>query len=127
MESFNNKDEIQYLLNEIKQEKPSFLPKIDRDDFNRSLFVKPVMNNNRILKQEGAFILFGIDKNKESPAKVQNLYRESGKQIRLVIPNDSKAKILRELDNLGINKGTLFPEIDKFSNYLKWKYKDNAI
>ena len=44
----------------------------------------------------------------------------SGK--RIIIDHKSKETILTELDWIGINKSTLFPEIDKVADYIKEKY-----
>ena len=41
---------------------------------------------------------------------------------RIIIDHKSKENILKELDKLGINKSTLFPEIDKVADYIKEKY-----
>ena len=55
-----------------------------------------------------------------------NTSSESSKQSeikgRLIIKSSKKELILKELDNLGINKSTLFPEIDKVADYIKEKY-----
>ena len=37
--------------------------------------------------------------------------------IKIIIKN--KKKIISELDALGINEATLFPELDNVTNYLK--------
>jgi hypothetical protein len=125
--NYNSEDDIKYLINEIRQEKSSFLPIIHPDDINDVYFVKPVMGNNRILKQEGAFILFGIDGEKNIPANIRHIYFEEGKRVKIIIPDQSKTNILLELDKFGINKGTMFPEIDNFSKYLFWKYKEKTL
>ena len=41
---------------------------------------------------------------------------------RIIIDHKSKEDTLNELDILGINKSTLFPEIDKVADYIKEKY-----
>lgn len=52
---------MQTLLHEIKSEKPYFLPLIDPKTINSVICVRLKMNNQRILRQEGAFFLFGIN------------------------------------------------------------------
>ena len=42
--------------------------------------------------------------------------------VELTLNHKSKRGIINELDNLGINKSTLFPEIDKVADYIKEKY-----
>ena len=41
---------------------------------------------------------------------------------RIIIEKLKKESILTELDRIGINKSTLFPEIDKVADYIKEKY-----
>ena len=49
----------------------------------------------------------------------------SGK--RIIIDHKSKETILTELDWIGINKSTLFPEIDKVADYIKDKIQKKQI
>ena len=42
---------------------------------------------------------------------------------RIIIDKDSKDKIRKELNTLGFNQSTLFPEIDKVAEYVRDKYK----
>ncbi|MPM99714.1 hypothetical protein SDC9_146908 [bioreactor metagenome] len=82
--------------------------------------VKVKLNNNRIIKQSGAFLLFGINqvkiKNAEIP--ISWLYDK----IELKIDGSSKAKIMAELNRLEINESTLFPEIEYQSKHVKKLY-----
>ena len=39
--------------------------------------------------------------------------------IHLIIPADKKVSILRELDSIGINQATIYPNLDKVAGYLK--------
>ena len=48
--------------------------------------------------------------------------KEVESKERLIIDCKSKRDILAELDKLGINESTLFPEIDKVAHYIKEKY-----
>lgn len=48
------------LLQFIKAEKPYFLPEIDPNDLRTTHIVKPKQNNKRIIAQQGAFLLFGL-------------------------------------------------------------------
>lgn len=75
----------------------------------------PKKNNPRILKQDGAFIISGLDKNAD----------ESNMKIRKYLVNEihvpalCKALIKDQLANVGISQATLFPEVDKVADYLK--------
>ena len=108
------KDEIvEKLYHEISRELPSFKRRIRPIDLLKPLYVQPDKSNRRIFKQDGAFIVSGLSK---------DCYEEQIKfdlisKIQLRIGN--KEQILKELDKLGINSATLFPEIDNVANYLK--------
>ena len=65
---FNEYEQIRYLLHEIKYEKPRFMNVIAPDDLERVFCVLPKLNNPRILRQSGAFFIFGIDGNKTRTA-----------------------------------------------------------
>ncbi|MDD5455705.1 MAG: FRG domain-containing protein [Candidatus Margulisbacteria bacterium] len=118
---FNKKKEISYLLHEIKSEKPYFLSIIEPKTIGSVLCVNPKMNNQRILRQEGAFLLFGINQTKEMPATIQKdwiLFNSEKKKFLIY----QKEKILNELNRVGINERFLFPELDKQAEFLKAKY-----
>jgi len=120
--AFNEDDGIQYLLHEIKKEKPYFEPEIDPADLESVVCVKPLLNNARIIKQEGAFLLFGINKCKTEAAEVQK--QSSGITItRLNVDKNKKCLIREQLISLGVTQAAIFPEIDKVAAYLKEFYK----
>ena len=56
---FNTK--IARLIHEVRLEKPAFQPEINKNDVLNSYIVYALKNNNRIVKQDGAFILCGLD------------------------------------------------------------------
>jgi hypothetical protein len=118
---FNQSDEIAYLLHEIKEEKSYFQSIIDRNDIGRVVAVKVKQNNNRIIKQSGSFLIFGINGKKTEPAIIPNdwILNLEVKNIDFNIDADSKDFILDELNILGINESSLFPELDNQAKYLK--------
>ncbi len=114
VEEFNKEGVILYLLHEIKREKPHFLNLIDPLDLERVFCVKPKLNNPRIIRQGGAFLLFGINKLKNNPAELDNSITIS----RMKVKGEEKETILKQLAMLGISEGTLLPELDRVSHYL---------
>ncbi len=116
---FNEEKQIKYLLHEIKEEKPYFSPVIEEKDLESVICVKPKLDNPRIIRQDGAFFVFGIQGNKTIPAKVPESYRLATESYRLIINKSGKKKILGQLATLGINEATMFPEIDSVSKYIK--------
>lgn len=126
-ENFNKDDKITYLLHEIKNEKPYFQPLIKREHIESVVCVKPKMDNPRIIRQDGAFFLFGIDKNKDSSAAVPHNYSISLNTTRLLIIPREKKKIREQLRALGITKGTVYPEIEKVSEFIKDQFSSEEI
>lgn len=115
-EDFNSEDEIQYLLHEIRSEKPHFSPVIESKHLEMTFCVRPKLDNPRIIRQEGAFFIFGIDNDKSRYSKFEFEYDS------FIINKSDKVKILKQLDTLGINESTLFPEIEHVAMHLKEKY-----
>ena len=110
--------EIARLIHEVRLEKPAFQPEINKNDVLNSYIVYALKNNNRIVKQDGAFILCGLDNQYGFLEKFR--YREHSKKVVVLI--DKKKKILEQLETFSINRASLFPEIECVSEYLKNKY-----
>lgn len=105
------------LLHFIQAEKPYFLPKIEIGDLGEIFLVKPKQTNRRILAQQGAFLLFGL----QTILKEEN---DHGIRVRKVLVKaENKKKILTELDRVNINESTLFPEIESAAKYIMSKIK----
>lgn len=72
-------------------------------------------NYPRILKQDGAFIIPGLDaSDKESDNKIREFLVKE-----LIIPKEAKKQLRKELEYVGINQASLFPEVDKVADYLR--------
>lgn len=117
--TFNGDAEIELLLHDVRQDKPYFEPKIRRDDLRRVICVKPKLDNPRIIRQDGAFLLFGVDGDKTRAA---TLGKDSVVD-RIKINRDKKKEILAQLGALGISKATLFPEIEQVATHIKETYR----
>jgi len=108
---------VEQYYHAIKRHNGAFEREIVPFDMLKPQFVQPNKDNPRILKQDGAFIVSGLDMDD----------RESDRKIRkylvneLMIPAKSKERILQELAIVGINQATLFPEVDKVADYLRKK------
>jgi len=115
---FNLSDEDkERFLHTIQAEKPYFKNKIRPNDLNSVVCVKPKLDNRRIVKQSGAFFLFGMGKAKTDSIRIHDRYRPEIKHIE--IPRHSKSNLLKELETLSISEATLFPEIDNVARFLK--------
>lgn len=119
---FNATDEIVRLLHEIKQEKPYFESEIVRGHLESVVCVKPKMENPRIIRQDGAFFLFGISGNKASNARVPEALIASRDHKRILIIGREKRRIRSQLEALGISAGSVYPEIDRVADFIKGSY-----
>ena len=124
IQAFNNTPEISKLLHDIRKDKPSFRSLINHNDLEKVICVKPQINNNRIIRQQGCFLLFGIDKIKEKKAILNNNWiKKDNNGSKFIIPKKSKENILSELKTFGISQKTLFPELESQAKEILEKYK----
>lgn len=114
---FNEVAQVRRLVSFIKPEKPYFEFSIDPVDLNGPMLVKPKLNNRRIVAQNGAFIIFGLTRylkpNPQGPFQT----------ITFDIKAASKVKIFKELDRLGFNNESMFPELESAAKYVSQKFK----
>ncbi|MDP2128319.1 MAG: FRG domain-containing protein [Pseudohongiella sp.] len=115
IDKFNAYPAIKLLLHDIGNDKAHFAPKIKPDDIGRVICVKPLLDNPRIIRQEGAFLLFGCGKTKDQPAKLTS----SASVRKLVISKEKKQSIRNELARIGITHATLFPEIERVAQFIR--------
>jgi hypothetical protein len=115
---FNDLKHIQYLLHEIKDEKPYFSHVIEKDHLQSIWCVKPLLNNRRIIKQDGAFLLFGINGTKK---RLADYKKDEFEPLRFRVEN--KLGLREQLELLGFSKDKIYPEMDTTADYLKDKYK----
>jgi hypothetical protein len=89
------------------------------------------LNNERIKRQQGAFLLMGIPEIEGSnpfakcPFDIKpylSKIKDDGLEWRISIPKEHKPILLQELDAVGINSGFLFPELDHQAEYVRSKY-----
>jgi hypothetical protein len=119
------------LLHSIYAEKPYFKDVIDPEHLSSIQAVRPKLNNPRVIRQNGAFLIFGMDENKTAPSQeIQKLYKDIevsstyftltvDRGFVLKVNSDEKNKIIQDLEGLGISKATLFPEIDEVAQHIK--------
>lgn len=124
--SFNNKQffnssAVNKLVSKIRLEKPSFQNSVVPSIFEENYFVLVKKDNRRIQKQDGAFICCSCN---PYTAKSLNQYRFSvhNKRQILIISKNAKKDILSQLELFDIHRGSIYPEIDKVSEYLVKKY-----
>ncbi|QPB41591.1 FRG domain-containing protein [Rodentibacter haemolyticus] len=124
IEKFNQQPEVIELLNYTRREKPSFSPNIEPEKLHKIVAVKAKENNPRIMRQQGAFLLFGINEEKAKHVEVNpDWIRKINDKDKLLVDKDFKDKILKELKSFGISHQELFPELDSQANDIMDKYK----
>ena len=117
IERFNDNHDIEYLLHEIKEEKPYFKNIIVKEHLETIWCVKPLLKNRRIIKQDGAFLLFGIN---ESKKQIAEYNPNEFVPMKFIVKN--KKTLRKQLNLLGISKDKLYPELDTTAEYLSNKY-----
>ncbi|WP_222101637.1 FRG domain-containing protein, partial [Paenilisteria newyorkensis] len=122
MEEFNADEDVERLVHEIQSEKASFLPKIVRSDLRSNYIVLPTKDNKRIIQQDGAFIACAL--NMFDAEDINQLRAGQNKKVILTIKSSNKDTLRETLNLFGLNKATVYPEIDKVAEYLKEEYID---
>lgn len=110
---FNSYQIIKRLLHEIKKEKPAFENIINPKDILSNFIFIPRKTNARIIRQSGAFIIFGL--NDDSLKKQKHTKK-------IIVDSNSKKNILNQLSCFGISEGTLYPELYKVAEHIKAKH-----
>ena len=121
---FNKSEDIISMLHIIHTDKPSFRPAINPDDLQRALCVRAKLNNARISRQQGCFLLFGIRDSKTEPAAIPDEWqRFASNSQKILVKAENKAAIMEELQSFGISKRTLFPELEAQATEIMNHYK----
>lgn len=128
---------LEYLKKKHYSDKCSFLLKDENSLVEiltkPTIAVMPAKSNPRIDAQDGAFLLFGMRAKKFSGDTGNKSRRSSSwyfsqsritddatlydRIIKIIIPTDSKQKILDSLNLLGINERSLFPDLSHQIHY----------
>lgn len=90
------------------------------------MLYKPEINFDRIRLQSGHFIYQNALYYRDNFKYEDVIINDSIRPDKIItIKNKNKNQILKELDNIGINKMTLFEDPDKYAEYLKEEYQEN--
>lgn len=128
IDKFNDQHHLHYLHHDIKEEKPYFQEIINPYDLEDVFVVKAKLDNARILKQQGLFMIFGIEANKMNPATIpfEWIINRTDKSVKLIIKKEYKEPIRHQLNANGINRSTLFPEIEYQGRHLIETFKTSS-
>ena len=120
--NFNKQNEVISLIHDVRTDKPSFRPAIEPEDLTRVLCVRAKLNNTRISRQQGCFLLFGINNEKRNPAEIPDDWKRlPTKGKRFIVRN--KKQIMQELKAFGISRQTLFPELESQAQEIMAQYE----
>jgi len=95
--------------------------------------IEAPLNNERIRRQYGAFLVVGIHGNcNDNPYQKgvfdlkPHLVKDFDDEIprSIIIPKEEKRQLLKELETFGINQAFLFPELEHQATYIKNKYEE---
>ncbi|MFW5983415.1 MAG: FRG domain-containing protein [bacterium] len=91
-------------------------------DFKIPRYLKPDHISKRISTQSACFLEFPVFE--DCPVSLKEYYEdEENNELhdyrKLIIPCKSKSLIKKQLDDLGINEFTVFPDLDGLSRFLK--------
>ena len=120
-EEFNEQGHIALLLHQIGFEKPHFQKIIEPKDVNRVLCVKVKQNNPRIINQSGAFLLFGVNKEKGIKGDIESTWLPLKGSDKLLIYK--KERIKKDLELMGITTSFVYPEMENYARKLKEVYQ----
>lgn len=106
---------VERFFHSVKHELPEFERVINPYHLIVPQFVQPLKDNPRILKQDGAFIISGLDKDQtDSDRKIRKFVSEE-----ITISGNYKKDIMKQLEIVGIHQASLFPEVEMVADYLK--------
>ncbi|MFT8556659.1 FRG domain-containing protein [Liquorilactobacillus hordei] len=131
---FNNDETVKKLLHELNSEK-NFSNVIKPSTLMSDFFVQPILDNKRIINQQGAFVIRSLNpyveyvksELKEDETSLdclrslddKRLKDENGKIVHYIIPDKFKPDLLKFISILGTNKSIVYPEIEKTAAYIK--------
>jgi hypothetical protein len=102
-----------------------------RDDFD---IINPPSINRRIIAQQSCFTFHSFPKAFDARFKpLDDIISESPVLpdvyflIKILIHEKCREMMLNELNSIGINRHTLFPDLDGLAKYINWKYKRNLV
>lgn len=101
------------------------------NELNQSLLVKPPLNNDRIVRQSGCFIMCGLNPYNiyEPPESFYDFFEldvcdeDIPKRVVYHILPEKREQILKDLKKLGIDNYFLFPELEKDISEVIGEYK----
>jgi hypothetical protein len=103
---------------------PEHFANIDSDpfDYERTLIVKPQLNNERIIAQQGMFTIHKFSKKDKRWVPLESNKQYKDLVARVEIPAKTHLRLLKRLDVLGINQESMYPGMEGTCKYVSWKH-----
>ncbi len=114
----------------------SYIPEAGFNDISEFIddgypFVySPYNISKRIIAQQGIYSVFYLPRGYNPFIELENTRYEYNHNMldcwrlrKIIIPKAKKLEIKYDLDTIGINRKSLFPDFDGLCTYLKWKSK----
>lgn len=99
------------LIGEVVRERPAFMRyNTEVEDLTKNYIVKPLIQNERQRKQEGLFLIYGLNNNFTQMKDINITTYD--------VVSNKKNEILKELELLGINQASLFCDMEKRVAYM---------
>lgn len=86
-------------------------PRASRSRRLRTVAINPVWNSERLMVQKGAFTLHGTDFDLDDT--------QAPSLVAVPIMKDSKPQLRQDLERIGIDEMTMFPELEHACSFLK--------
>lgn len=93
---------------------------------NNIFLVKPRLVTARIGAQLGWFTIHYFAPEKEKFVALEDDPTYIPRLVKLIIPPDKFARIRFDLDRIGVNSATLFPDLDGLCAHIEWEYSKLA-
>jgi hypothetical protein len=134
LSEFNKKESVKFLLHEIRNDVNHFEPIIEAKHISSILCVKPKLTNTRVKGQKGAFLLFGLNlKNVKETIPIFKIENDANDlivdtnifvshPILEILKLNVKCINKNILERIGVIQPSIYPEMDKVSEYFKQKY-----
>jgi hypothetical protein len=90
------------------------------------LAIEPFHIDRRIAAQGSKFLIFGKEKNMLNSPAINRRQRDKGKHAivdRIIVPRNNAESIMSELNDLGVNQRSLFPDLEGLGGYISWEWK----
>lgn len=118
----NRKPSYVYFLQPIKEVHPTAQEIEDPFSTKRTSIFKPNLNNPRIIAQSGWFTQHAYSASRKRFLALENNSAFAGQISCYKIKSEDRGDFLEDLNHMGVNAQTIFPDASGLCTHLNWKY-----